>query len=190
MPFPLVSGHLSLDLVNTEVVKRGIRQNLLISEGELVDWINTMQNAGNLFNGQFDIESVLADGLYPVLVLRQFLRSGFEKIAEGEQVSDDWLSYLENLNKRAPFTYKLISNKLVPIPVGHPVDAIISLVAFDALQLHASGDLKNLRRCNNPDCVLLFMDTSDRRKWCSMKICGNRTKVARHQKRQEEKQSK
>lgn len=185
MSFPLVSGHLSLDLVNTEVVKRGIRDNLLFSEGALTDWIKTMQELGNLTNGQFDTDHVISDGLYPLLVLRRLLRSGFEKIADGKELNDDWLSYLEDLNKRAPFAYKRISNNLVPVPVGHPVDAIISLVAFDALQLYTTGNLQTLRRCGNPECVLLFMDTSVRRKWCSMKICGNRTKVARHQKRRE-----
>ncbi|HDR6823126.1 TPA: CGNR zinc finger domain-containing protein, partial [Bacillus thuringiensis] len=34
-----------------------------------------------------------------------------------------------------------------------------------------------------PDCVLLFIDKSGKRKWCSMKICGNRKKVAKFQDR-------
>ncbi|WP_425203523.1 CGNR zinc finger domain-containing protein [Priestia megaterium] len=29
--------------------------------------------------------------------------------------------------------------------------------------------------------MLLFIDLTGRRKWCSMKICGNRKKVARFQ---------
>ncbi|MGX6988867.1 CGNR zinc finger domain-containing protein [Leuconostoc fallax] len=29
----------------------------------------------------------------------------------------------------------------------------------------------------NPKCVLLFVDESGRRKWCSIQICGNRHKV-------------
>jgi predicted RNA-binding Zn ribbon-like protein len=39
-----------------------------------------------------------------------------------------------------------------------------------------------IRRCAHPDCVLHFLDTSARgtRRWCSMAVCGNRAKAARH----------
>jgi predicted RNA-binding Zn ribbon-like protein len=40
-----------------------------------------------------------------------------------------------------------------------------------------------LRRCANHDtCVLMFLDTSrsHTRRWCSMELCGNRSKVAAH----------
>lgn len=43
-------------------------------------------------------------------------------------------------------------------------------------------DLSLVRRCANPDCVLLFLDVSRsrRRRWCDMSTCGNRAKVAAH----------
>ncbi|WP_223292459.1 CGNR zinc finger domain-containing protein [Salipaludibacillus neizhouensis] len=113
-------------------------------------------------------------------------REGFEEIADGKQLDDKWKSHLEDLTEQAPLSFKLLSESLLPVPVGSSEDAIISLIAFDALQLLAKGELLHLHRCANPDCVLLFMDTTGRRKWCSMKICGNRTKVARHQIRREE----
>jgi predicted RNA-binding Zn ribbon-like protein len=39
-----------------------------------------------------------------------------------------------------------------------------------------------IRRCAHPDCILYFLDTSARgsRRWCSMTVCGNRAKAARH----------
>lgn len=39
-----------------------------------------------------------------------------------------------------------------------------------------------IRRCDHPDCILWFLDTSARgtRRWCSMAGCGNRAKAARH----------
>ncbi|MDD7942516.1 CGNR zinc finger domain-containing protein [Actinomycetospora lutea] len=43
-----------------------------------------------------------------------------------------------------------------------------------------------LRRCANHDaCVLVFLDTSRNRarRWCSMEMCGNRSKVAAHESR-------
>lgn len=184
--FPLVSGHLSLDLVNTEIVKRGIRHDLLVSERDLANWIKIMKESGNLFSNQFEEKRLLSNGLSALRDLRTFLREGFEEIADGKQLDDKWKSHLEDLNEQAPLSFKLISESLLPVPVGSSEDAIISLIAFDALQLLAKGELLYLHRCANPDCVLLFMDTTGRRKWCSMKICGNRTKVARYQIRREE----
>jgi len=37
-----------------------------------------------------------------------------------------------------------------------------------------------LRQCANPNCQILFYDgsRSERRRWCSMALCGNRDKVA------------
>lgn len=179
--FPLISNHLSLDLVNTEIVRRGIRHDLL--KGNFANWIQTMQKSGNLVDEQFNKECVLSDGLNALLDLRKFLRCGFERIADGRHLDDQWVSHLEYLNEKAPLSFKLISGNLVPIPVGTSLNAIVSLVAFDALRLYTTGDLQALRRCANPDCVLLFIDTSGRRKWCSMKICGNRMKVSRHNRR-------
>jgi predicted RNA-binding Zn ribbon-like protein len=38
-----------------------------------------------------------------------------------------------------------------------------------------------LRECGNPECRWLFLDTSKNhtRRWCDMKICGNRMKARR-----------
>lgn len=42
-----------------------------------------------------------------------------------------------------------------------------------------------VRKCKNPDCVLVFYDTSKshRRQWCAMSECGNRAKAAQFYKR-------
>ncbi len=37
--FPLISGNLSLDLVTTELVRRGQRYDLLITDEEVLDWL-------------------------------------------------------------------------------------------------------------------------------------------------------
>lgn len=37
--FPLISGNLSLDLVNTELVKRGQRYDLLITDEDVLEWL-------------------------------------------------------------------------------------------------------------------------------------------------------
>ncbi|MDQ0418332.1 putative RNA-binding Zn ribbon-like protein [Croceifilum oryzae] len=178
--FPLISGHISLDLVNTEVVRWGSRHNLLSSIEQLDLWIKRMNEIGALPT----MEPALAYGSTDVLHALQHFRSTLRNILEiaikEQQLQAKWTSQLEMLIEKAPFIYKIIEHQLTPIPVGNPVDSLLSLISFDALQLLANKEWKHLRLCNNPDCVLLFIDKRGRRKWCSMKICGNRVKVARH----------
>ena len=53
-------------------------------------------------------------------------------------------------------------------------------VAVDAVALLADeGRLARVRRCPGPSCGWLFLDTSGRRRWCSMTTCGSRVKMRR-----------
>jgi predicted RNA-binding Zn ribbon-like protein len=60
------------------------------------------------------------------------------------------------------------------------VDAVLSTVARDAIDLLASGAVERVRTCGGDDCTLLFVDSSrpGKRRWCSMEICGNKAKAA------------
>jgi predicted RNA-binding Zn ribbon-like protein len=54
------------------------------------------------------------------------------------------------------------------------------LVALDAVALLGDGPrLRRVKRCPGPDCGWLFLDTSGRRRWCSMQTCGSRVKMRR-----------
>jgi predicted RNA-binding Zn ribbon-like protein len=58
-------------------------------------------------------------------------------------------------------------------------------VAANAITL--LGDPKQLRlvrQCPGPNCGGLFIDTSGRRRWCSMEVCGSRAKMRRFYQRQ------
>ncbi|HXS44172.1 MAG TPA: CGNR zinc finger domain-containing protein [Solirubrobacteraceae bacterium] len=52
--------------------------------------------------------------------------------------------------------------------------------AVDAVALLAdAAALARLRRCPGRNCGWLFLDTSGRRRWCSMQTCGSREKMRR-----------
>ena len=55
-------------------------------------------------------------------------------------------------------------------------------VARDAADLLTHPDAVRVKACASDDCSALFVDTTKnrRRRWCDMKICGNRAKVRRH----------
>lgn len=58
---------------------------------------------------------------------------------------------------------------------------ILWTVAESASELLPSPEAASLRQCPGEECGWLFLDTSRNhaRRWCQMKICGNRAKVRR-----------
>ena len=58
-------------------------------------------------------------------------------------------------------------------------------VALDAATLLGGPDRDRLRICPGANCGGRFVDSSPagRRRWCSMAVCGNRSKAAKHRDR-------
>ena len=86
----------------------------------------------------------------------------------------------------------VISNETVEADILHDTlvahaDATEVVVVAPALNTrlrHWLSDedparLARLRRCPGRDCGWLFLDTSGRRRWCSMGACGSREKMRR-----------
>lgn len=183
--FPLISGSISLDLVNTEIVRRGQRYDLFMNNEDILDWIYVVQEDNSFWNEQLfvKIKERMSQVTSNVIEMRRVVRKEFEAIADQYPISDNFIDFLEKKIEKAPFTFKLIEQRLIPFPIGEVEDVLLSLIAFDIFSLMAENKLTSLKRCSNPECVLLFIDESGRRKWCSMKICGNRKKVARFEQR-------
>ena len=57
---------------------------------------------------------------------------------------------------------------------------ILVPIAESVVDLLCYGDLSHLRKCESPNCILYFYDTTKnhKRRWCSMAVCGNRAKAA------------
>lgn len=64
--------------------------------------------------------------------------------------------------------------------------APVLAVARAAADLLTSPEVAAVSACPGHDCGWLFLDRSGRRRWCSMRTCGNRAKVAAHARRQRE----
>lgn len=183
--FPLITHNLSLDLVNTEIISYDKRHDHIHSEEDLMKWLDKMGEAAPFLNRSSlkKVQEDFSNVSQKILQFRSVLREHFENIAEGREPAPSFVSFLQDQIAAAPFTYEIIDDKLARIPAGNIDDAILSLIAYDALWLIHTKEIKQLKRCANEKCILLFLDKTGRRKWCSMKICGNRQKVSRHQKK-------
>ena len=65
-------------------------------------------------------------------------------------------------------------------------DRVLWPIVRSAVDLLTSSDLDRVRACEAETCRWLFLDTSRNhsRRWCDMKVCGNRSKVRRFYERQ------
>ena len=65
------------------------------------------------------------------------------------------------------------------------------LLAVSAAELLLSGAAAHVRACGAETCRWLFLDTSKNhtRRWCNMKVCGNRSKARRFQERRSSRQA-
>lgn len=72
---------------------------------------------------------------------------------------------------------------LAPRPVG--IDAAIAQLLATVFDAMRDGTWQRLKACGASDCVGIFYDTSRNRTgtWCSMAVCGNRTKARAFQER-------
>jgi predicted RNA-binding Zn ribbon-like protein len=78
--------------------------------------------------------------------------------------------------------WQLVTHYAVNTP-----QAMLAPLAEAAAELLAMVDFNLVRKCEDSDCVLWFVDKTKahRRRWCSMALCGNRNKVASFRQRQQ-----
>jgi predicted RNA-binding Zn ribbon-like protein len=63
--------------------------------------------------------------------------------------------------------------------------AILGPITLSALTLLMAKDLLRTKRCAGQECGWLFLDTTkNNRRWCEMRVCGNRAKVRAARQRQ------
>ncbi|XOK62194.1 CGNR zinc finger domain-containing protein [Paenibacillus elgii] len=179
--FVFFSGNPSLDLINTEEMRRGKRFDSLSSQDDLIHWFQTLVSMGAFSPEQFgDLTEQPNESVLPVLKqFRAILRELLEKAAESRTPPLDLVEKVEDTIKNAPLSYKYQEDRLIPVPLGPFQSSLLSLIALDALDICTSGKLQGLHRCENPKCIWLYLDFTGKRKWCSMKLCGNRMKASR-----------
>ncbi|MGW2656807.1 CGNR zinc finger domain-containing protein [Streptomyces sp. NPDC001478] len=75
---------------------------------------------------------------------------------------------------------------LAPVPDLPPERRPLAVLALAWSQLVTTGDAARLKRCAEHSCAWAFWDVSKNRsrRWCSMRVCGNRNKARSYASRQ------
>ncbi len=74
------------------------------------------------------------------------------------------------------------SAALLPAPELPPARNALALIAVAWTELVITGEAARLKRCAEHACAWVFRDVSKNRsrRWCSLRVCGNRTKARRY----------
>jgi predicted RNA-binding Zn ribbon-like protein len=125
--------------------------------------------------------------------LREAIRSLANDTIAGESFDDRALEFVNRMARPPRLVPQLTVDGLTHAAPARSglVDAGLSSIAADAVELLGGRDRARLKECASPTCALLFIDRSraGRRRWCSMETCGNRAKTSHYRKRVKERAS-
>lgn len=190
--FELTAGNLCLDFVNTlDDRPSGQPKELL---GKYDDLVRFAEDTRILTHLQADRLSAYGQAtpdeagriLRDAIELREAMYAIFSAVITRHAVPASALATLNGYVQRAAQ-----HASLVPADEGfvwkfdsygnssEGLDVMLWPIVRSATDLLASDDLPFVHACSSPTCQWLFLDTSKnhRRRWCSMKLCGNRAKV-------------
>jgi predicted RNA-binding Zn ribbon-like protein len=179
----LLGGRLSLDFVNASPSSTALSWAQLIGFLESARIVSAERGAQLLSLPQSD------PGAAGVLLLKarrlgSALHKVFAAMLRKQRIAVEWVEPVNELLRITEGHDELVAQdgvwKIEFIAREGGLDWLLAAVARSAAEIVAEGARARLRLCANPHCGLLFYDNSRtrRRRWCSMAVCGNRSKVA------------
>lgn len=178
-----LGGRPSLDLVNTLRERWRRRVETLTSPGDLAGWL---VQARLLPEPMTVRRTVLADARD----LREAIDAGVRAVVRGEPppaaavgLIDDWLVHAGTRPRLELVGAEL---RLGERPAADSPRRALGTLALDAAaMLGLAHERERVRICAAADCSARFFDRSPaaRRRWCSMRTCGNAAKARRHRSR-------
>ena len=178
-----VGGRLALDFVNIVSVRAKLSWDQLIAFLESAHII-TAERGGELLalsrSDPQSAESLLAKAQR----LGSALRTAFAALLHRHRILSEWVEPVNEFLRVTEGHDELVWDdrdwKIEFVAREGGLEWLLAAVARSAAEILAEGPHARLRLCANPRCGLFFYDTSRtrRRRWCSMTVCGNRSKVA------------
>ena len=182
-----LSGSLALDLVNTEMIVRGEKRDVLSSPDGLSRWwqeaLAHHPERERVEGEELAINWTL-ELLETVKGVRQALRTLCTHLVE-EQVAT--AEDLEALNRVLSLGYQSLQQTaqgaIMAVYRAHDQQKgkILLPIALSAFRLLTEAERQRFHKCKNERCILFFYDTtkSGTRQWCSLG-CMNRSRSIHH----------
>jgi predicted RNA-binding Zn ribbon-like protein len=191
--FLFIANDPPLDFANTQVIIDGVRTDLLQSFPDLTEWFEkarlTSPSDRRRLNAKWAGTKEGKGALAEARKLRGILRASIEKVVRTGRVPPGLAAALSQRLQNPRLTSGVLysqgrlktESRWV---LERPRDLLVPL-AYCAADFFSRADFSAIRKCENPECILFFYDTSKNhsRRWCSMDLCGNRAKVSAFRRR-------
>ncbi len=190
--FHLSGGRLCLDFANTVSWRRSEEPiERLNTYSDLVAWsrqaeILPRREATHLSWAGIRRPAEAARVLRVAVELRELIYRIFSRIAGGGRPRPADLAILNTRLHEALGRLQVVPKAgqfVLKWPAGEQaLDRMLWPTVRSTAELLTSADLPRLRTCAASNCGWIFLDTSrnHRRRWCDMRVCGNRAKARRH----------
>ena len=193
IPFLFVGNQRCLDFINTSFVVNGDPVDVLATFSDLVTWLVEAdllsEKEGKKIERQWGKQVEGTETLEQARAFRDTLREMVERIADGRPVPQAAIEAI-NGTLRYRIGYPQLTRRNGKFERGYLAESqeanqVLGLLGEVATDLLCACDHSLIKKCQNPLCVLFFYDTTKNhaRHWCSMTLCGNRSKVAAHYRR-------
>jgi predicted RNA-binding Zn ribbon-like protein len=188
--FIFLANHPGLDFINTKLVARNSRVELLETPQDLLVWMF----AGYLITAPDYTYAVqnwlkrpaMTQVLVDALRLRDALEEAVGLFMSGT-LDGEPSQAIRTINEylAVPAVLTRLSSEMGEWRLQHYAAApegLVALIAGQAGRLFSELDPRLIKKCRNEKCILYFYDSSKNqsRAWCSMDLCGNRAKAAKH----------
>jgi len=189
--FELIGGNVALDLVNTldwRFREEPPPEELLNDYADLAHFTEQSGLMGDALARRLIrnvSESKAAQVVGAVRELREAAAKVLYAALEGDDPPSSPVKALDRFFRVARESQRLLWDgeklawELAQPPV--PPELPLWMLSLSAAELMTTEQMHKLRECGNAECRWLFLDTSKNhtRRWCEMKICGNRMKARR-----------
>jgi predicted RNA-binding Zn ribbon-like protein len=182
-PIKLLGGRLSVDFVNATPSPVALSWERLILFLQATRIVSAERGAQLLALPQSDPQAV-EHLLLKAQHLSSALRKAFAALLRKHRIDREWIEPVNEILRITEGHDELVSDngnlRIEFIAREGGLDWLLAAVARSGAEIIADGPAARLRLCANPHCGLFFCDKSrtHRRRWCSMAVCGNRSKVA------------
>lgn len=184
-PEPTSEAELFLDFANTVELNGGVPRDHVPDASSLRGWLRER----GLVSARTAVPTVATE-LSGFHDLRALVREMTARQAGGRPPTARQVQRLNRVLREGVHHHELRydagGGRFTVGQVGGELAQARAAIAGSLAHYLADHDVHRLRVCANDGCRWLFVDASPtgRRRWCDMRVCGNRAKVARHRARQ------
>lgn len=193
--FQLIAGHWALDFANTLDYRFDPKRkvDLLNDYASLLEFVQQSGIVTRTQARQRLLQTSSRDGratLKRAILLREAMDSLFRSTVAGKPPRTSHLQVLNRFLETTPAGESLFwrGSEFIRVysTLVSQTDAPLGPIVESAATLLTSPERHYIRECADPSCRWLFLDRTKNhsRRWCEMRLCGNRSKVQHFRARQ------